>query len=159
MDEDTVEPQKKRKLSPKEQLLNDCQLVFEHEWTLASGLANGSASVSELKIVREVGADLLFRFIDTRVWQLLMDVITRGLSNGVNHLNTDPRRKPTKMEEVVRFYGIQMAFENSYGNDSHSFRVHYTKVKDDCAKDEIELSPGMDRFQYMLNACVPTTRA
>ncbi len=68
----------KRKLAPQEQFMADCTMMFENQWDIEEGLAGPTTQLAELIIIREEGASLLM-FLDSRVWNLLVKAINRGL--------------------------------------------------------------------------------
>lgn len=92
--------------------------------------------------------------IDARVWDLMVRIINRNL---VRNTNQQTKRRPrlTTRREVKQFYGVEIKFENSYGNDTRDIKQHFNKVKRDCPHYPRGL--GVTRFLCLKRNFIPTS--
>jgi hypothetical protein len=95
------------------------------------------------------------QFAPPAVWEILVTAVNRNLAAGDTvDRKRDPRRRDTSAGELLRFYGIQMAIENTYGNNSHSMREHFASLKKDMGHWFPQM--GIDRFQALMSAFAPS---
>jgi hypothetical protein len=95
-------------------------------------------------------------FAPAAVWDILVQAVNRNLAQGdTSDTVRDMRRKDTTPGELLRFYGIQMAIENTYGNNTKSLRSHFAALKRDLGA----LFPrmGIDRFSTLMSAFAPSS--
>jgi hypothetical protein len=55
--------------------------------------------------------------------------------------------------ELVRFYGLMVLIENTYGNNTTKLRSHFSMVRESCGGVK---NLGMDRFQALWRAFNPS---
>lgn len=88
--------------------------------------------------------------VPTAVWKEMVIAVNRNLVAGTTvTTKKDPRRKPTTVVELQRFYGIILIMENSYSNDTHNLRLHLKVLKQRYA-DSWPSKMGTDRFQALI---------
>ena len=54
-----------------------------------------------------------------------------------------------KIEELIRFYGMMIMIESTYGNDTHNIRAHFKQIQE---KEGRVAKLGVDRFQALYRA-------
>lgn len=95
------------------------------------------------------------QFAPEPVWDLLVKVVNRNLAeNNTSNTPQDSRRRDTNMGELLRFYGIQMAMENTYGNNTKRQRQHFAQLKRDLGPLFPQM--GIDRYSALMSAFTPT---
>jgi hypothetical protein len=95
--------------------------------------------------------DVFLEFVDQRVWNTLVESVNRGLFRGPRR--HDNRRKPTSAEELIRFYGIIVALESSYGNSMRNLKKHFASIKSTYGNVP---RLGQGRFSALLSAFAPS---
>jgi hypothetical protein len=90
---------------------------------------------------------LFFKFLPENPWNLLVSVVNRNLVQGRN--SSSPVRscfREVNVAELVRFYGLMILIENTYGNNTTKLRSHFSMVSESCGGVK---KLGMDRFQAL----------
>ena len=82
-----------------------------------------------------------------------MTAVNAGLVRYIYNSHKDPRSQPTGILELLSFYGIMMAMENTWGNDVKNMRAHFASVKQ---RYRAVKKLGWDRFSALLSACTPS---
>lgn len=85
----------------------------------------------------------------------MVAAVNRNLAQGtsVSQLK-DSRRKDTSPRELLKFYAIQMAMENTYGNSTSDIQKHFAALK--CQYGRSFPNMGIDRFLALLSAFAPS---
>ena len=101
--------------------------------------------------------EAMISLIPLQVWVVLERAINRNLASANP---ADTRYKPTTMNELLRFYSIQILIENTYGNNTKSIRDHFKILKKDgipgSGKPFEVKGIGLDRFVALKAALIPT---
>ena len=84
---------------------------------------------------------------------MLVNAINTTLSSKDNCFSNSSRSKPTTVPELIGWYGIFIAIESSYGNDTRDQREHFSFIKQQYGAVK---GLGMDRFGYLLSALQPS---
>jgi hypothetical protein len=130
---ETEAPTTPRQHAKKEKLRADVQAMFEGHWTLTTGVTlQALPEPASILVSRGVQTeeDYMLQLIDNRIWDILVVAVNRELSSAVNISNHDPRLRPTTRQELIRFYGVIVAMENTYGNDVKDVRAHHKALKE-----------------------------
>jgi hypothetical protein len=85
-------------------------------------------------------------------WTLLSKVVNRNIVLRRSQC-VDSRRRDTTNTEMKCWYALQIAIENTWGNDTRSLRSHFAAVKEEYGAVH---GLGEDRFQFISAACCPT---
>lgn len=69
-------------------------------------------------------------FFPQDIWGTMVIAVNRNLARGRNcDVKRDSRYKDTTISEIKKFYAIQMALENSWGNSNRNLRNHIGTLK------------------------------
>lgn len=82
---------------------------------------------------------------------MLVGAVNRNLRQGLDLERKGP--KATSVEELLHFYGMQLLFENSYGNEFTHIRDHYHYIKATYGKPK---KLGMRRWEILKRAMNPS---
>jgi len=96
--------------------------------------------------------DVFDLHVPNEVWELLCTVVNRNIVAGRSHC-VDSRRRDATIAEMKGWYAIQIAIENTWGNDTKMLEKHLSVVKE---KYGAIAGLGGDRFRIITAACVPT---
>jgi hypothetical protein len=96
--------------------------------------------------------DVFDLHVPNEVWELLCTVVNRNIVAGRSHC-VDSRRRDATIAEMKGWYAIQIAIENTWGNDTKMLEKHLSVVKE---KYGAIAGLGGDRFRIISAACVPT---
>jgi hypothetical protein len=151
--EKNVRPPKRARKA--EKVLEDSAATFiEEGWKLTEGLElNVPCSLTLLSRPTQDLTKLLFEFIPKQVWKIMVSSVNETLAKGETVSTQDPRRRPTSVLELIRFYGTWLLIENTWGNDTHSFREHYKHI---CKEYGKVPRLGMDRMQLLISSLRPS---
>lgn len=83
----------------------------------------------------------------------MVSSVNETLAKGETVSTQDPRRRPTSVLKLIRFYGTWLLIENTWGNDTHSFREHYKHIGKEYGKVP---RLGMDRMQLLISSLRPS---
>ena len=83
----------------------------------------------------------------------MVQAVNFGLSRQSNVSHQDSRRRPTHTKELLQFYGLVLAVENTYGNDSKHLRAHFSAVKVKYGKVQ---KLGYDRYSAIVASFIPS---
>lgn len=94
-------------------------------------------------------------FITTDIWEIMVATVNHHLAVGSSASGQlDPRRKPTSVIELQRFYGIHMSLENTFANDTRKMRKHFARMKKRYHASFPAI--GWDRFSALMSAFAPS---
>jgi hypothetical protein len=90
---------------------------------------------------------LFFKFLPENRWNLLVSVVNRNLVQGRRSSSlVRSCFREVNVAELVRFYGLMILIENTYGNNTTKLRSHFSMVSESCGGVK---KLGMDRFQTL----------
>ena len=73
---------------------------------------------------------IFFQVFSQDFWNFLLQIVNLNLACNTSYCTTHPsRNKPATVEELINFYGVVIAMENSYGNNTKQIREHFKKIK------------------------------
>jgi len=146
-----------------------CFTFWEEGWRLVTNLTpRQQLTLSEVKrpdifvlsnykqFVRWQGqslSSLFLEFVPRAVWDLFVKVVNRELARNSTCNKQDSRRRLTNQVELIRWYGIQLAMENSASNENRNVRKHYAAMR---ARYGPFSRLGLDRFLALTSAFKPT---
>jgi hypothetical protein len=81
------------------------------------------------------------KYLDDTLFGILTNIVNNNLASLSTTSYHDPRNHPTNISEMKKFYGIFMAMENSWGNETHHLHTHFSELKKNYG-----FKFGMDRF-------------
>lgn len=87
------------------------------------------------------------------IWILLLAIINRNISQSSGE-GQKRQGRISSLPEVKKFYAIQVAIENTYGNDCRSLRKHHQVIKSKYASFPTGL--GVARFELLRSCLNPT---
>lgn len=138
-------------------LLAGCATAVEEHWSLGSAHFVSVPTLQEAEFVPMSRypsmTEVFMGFFTSPIWDVLVKATNTHLSDGTNCDYHDSRRKPTTKQELIKFYGIIIAMENSYGNDMKNQRTHFKDIK--TAYGGVN-KLGCDHFEALLHAFVPS---
>lgn len=98
---------------------------------------------------------VFIRFISEDIWQDLVTATNIEFAKR-RSASTSPKRninRDTTVEELKKFYGLNMLMENTYANNTKDIRKHFAKIKSDYGRVP---KIGVDRFQSILHCLAPS---
>jgi hypothetical protein len=139
--------------------LNSCIAEFiGNKWKLIqSSVASKEFGLSFLKrgdSLHDTPKAIFRKFVPDAIWQILVNSVNRSLAIG-SLLSTKQQfsRHPTTVDEVIRFYGLNILLENTYENDKRDLRK---LLKDIYQKFGSIRGLGMDRYTTLRSAFNPS---
>jgi hypothetical protein len=74
---------------------------------------------------------ILFKFIPSSVWKILVDAINRNLSSGSTvSSQLKSRNRVATFIDVIHFYAITMMIENTWENDKRNLKKHFRDISE-----------------------------
>jgi hypothetical protein len=148
---------KKQRLEPDTKLEQCCAHFIENNWKLVSSVT--MRFVSQPLLLKRIDGtqnlmSLFFKFLPENLWNLLVSVVNRNLVQGRS--SSSPVRscfREVNVAELVRFYGLMVLIENTYGNNTTKLRSHFSMVSESCGGVK---KLRMDRFQALWRAFNPS---
>jgi hypothetical protein len=141
---------KKQRLDPDTRLEQCCAQLIDNNWKLVSSVT--IQFVPQPLLLKRIDRSqnlmsLFFKFLPENLWNLLVSVVNRNLVQGRS--SSSPVRscfREVNVAELVRFYGLMVFIENTYGNNTTKLRSHFSMVSESCGGVK---KLGMDRFQAL----------
>jgi hypothetical protein len=148
---------KKQRLDPDTQLEQCCAQFIENNWKLVCSVT--IQFVPQPLLLKRIDGSqnlmsLFFKFLPENLWNLLVSVVNRNLVQGRS--SSFPVRscfREVNVAELVRFYGLMVLIENTYGNNTTKLRSHFSMVSESCGGVK---KLRMDRFQALWRAFNPS---
>lgn len=133
-------------------------LIVENDYKLLKSPSSLSPKVSdapiELRQVNDGSALTAFQQIfPLPIWNFLLNLINTRIRIKNIGRKKHNRLRELSVDELVRWYGILMTIENTYGNDSTNIRDHFADVSAYFEKKGImPFGLGREYFCFVLNS-------
>jgi hypothetical protein len=123
----------KRRIDCNEYINSYIAEFIGNKWKLIqSSIASKEFGLSFLKRgdpLHDTPKAIFRKFVPDAIWQILVNSINRSLAiRSLLSTKQQWSRHPPTVDEVIRFYGLTILLENTYGNDKRDLRKHLKDI-------------------------------
>jgi hypothetical protein len=128
-------PLKRRKMNTTSELEKAITQFVDEEWELQRNIERISPCNLSLLKRGDPSQDkpkaILFKFIPSSVWKILVDAINRNISSGSTvSSQLKSRNRVAALNDVIHFYAITMMIENTWGNNKRNLKKHFRDISE-----------------------------